>query len=171
VGDRAVTDSTPTEVTKLSQVSVVKTIYDDLPPTAQELIDTLFRKWGAKDYRKELLQKAEHVRPREQKRATAIKSDLAEIWKACREDGEAPDTEEVTTLWKQLRTLKAEILKGQNAKNCGPKARKEYSQAFKIYEEDEQALIETIKGEPIKPTKRLDPAVLARIELKRKSNN
>ena len=154
-----------------TQVAVEATIYDNLPPEAQELVDTLFRKWGAKDYRKELLQKAEHVRPREQKRASTLRSDLAEIWKACREHGEVPDAEEVQAMWTKLRALKAEILKGQNAKNCGPKARKEYNEAFKIYQEDEKGLIEVIKGEPIKPTKRLDPAVLARIELKRKSNN
>lgn len=149
---------------------VVKTIYDNSPAEVQVLIDTLFMKWGAKDYVTELLEKAKRVRPREQKRASNIKSDLSGIWKACREDGTAPNAENVQKLWGDLQTLNKEIRKGQNAKKCGPKDRKVYSQAFKLYQEDERGLAETIMGREIAPTKKLDPAVLARIEVRRKEN-
>lgn len=150
---------------------VVKTIYDDSSPEVQVLIDTLFSKWGAEDHRKVLLQKAERIRPREQKKAKRIRGDLTEIWKACREDGTAPDTEKVKQLWSDLQALNKEIRKGQTNKGCGPTQRRVYSDAFKMYMEDERGLLEKIKGEAIQPTAKLDPAVLARIEEKRKSKN
>ena len=149
---------------------VVKTIYDNSPAEVQVLVDTLFMKWGAEDYRQELLQKAKRVRPREQKKASNIKSELGEIWKACREDGTAPDTENVTKLWGNLQTLNKEIRKGQNNKNCGPKDRKVYAQAVELYREDERDLLEAIKGAGIVATKKLDPSILARIEVRRKEN-
>lgn len=151
------------------QAQIVSSIYDSSSPEVQELIDTLYRKWGAEDFRLELLQKAKRIRPREQTKATNIKSDLSDIWKACREDGTAPDTEQVTTLWTTLQALNKEIRKGQNDKHCGPKDRKVYSDAVKVYREDERALLVTLKGEDIQATKTLDPAVLARIEAKRKA--
>jgi len=149
---------------------VVKTIYDNSPAEVQVLVDTLFMKWGAEDFRTELLQKAKRVRPREQKRASSITSELGEIWKACREDGTAPDIENVQKLWGNLQTLKKEITKGQNDKNCGSKDRRVYSQAVELYREDERELLEAIRGAAIAPTKKLDPAILARIEVRRKEN-
>lgn len=149
-------------------VQIVKTIYDDSPAEVQVLVDTLFMKWGAEDFRQELLQKSKRVRPREQKKATNIKSELGEIWKACREDGTAPDTEKVTKLWADLQALNKEIRKGQANKKCGPTERGVYSQAVELYREDERVLLETIRGTTIVPTKKLDPSILARIEVRRK---
>ena len=149
---------------------VVKTIYDNSPAEVQVLIDTLFMKWGAEDFRDVLLEKAKRVRPREQKRAKNIRSELTEIWKECREDGAAPDTEKVTKLWTDLQALTKEIRKGQNNKDCGPKDRKVYSDAAKLYQEDERELVEAIRGKEIAPTKKLDPAILARIATRRKEN-
>ena len=148
---------------------VVKTIYDDSPAEVQALIDILFSKWGAEDFRQDLLEKAKRVRPREQKKAKTITDELREIWKACREDGTAPEVDEVMQYWTDLQLLKKEILKGQNAKKCGPKDRRVYSEAVKVYQEDERALLVTIRGQEIVATKKLDPTILARIEERRKA--
>lgn len=146
-----------------------KTIYDDSPAEVQALIELCFQKWGAEDYRLDLVEKAKRIRPREQKRLKTKQDALRDIWKAAREDGVAPDIAEVQKLWTESQALNKEIRKAQDKKNVGAKARRPYSEAVKLYREDERTLLVSIRGKEITPTKRLDPSILARIEVLRKA--
>lgn len=148
---------------------VVKAIYDDLPAEAQVLIDTLYMKWGAEDYAAILLKKAQRVLPKKQAKASEIASELSEIWKAVYEDGTPPDVERVKTLYAEAKILRKEVKDEQTKKGCAAKHRRVYNEAATVYEEDARALGVQITGKAVKATSKLDPAVLARIEERRKA--
>lgn len=150
---------------------IVKTIYESSAPEVQVLIDTMYSKYGALDYDEIMRKKAERVRPKERARAKSLREDLSEIWKECREDGTAPDTDKVQELWSNLQKANKEIRKGVRKKKLHAGARSVYKDAVKLYTEDERELLVAIKGLPVEATKKLNPAILARIQIRRKENS
>jgi len=153
-----------------ASAQVVKTIYDSSASEVQVLLDTLYSKYGAMDYGEILAQKAKRVRPKERAKAKTCRENLSEIWKDCREDGTAPDTDKVQELWSDLQKLNKEIRKGVRKKKLHAGARSVYRDAVKLYVEDERELMVEIRGLPVEATKKLNPAILARIETRRKEN-
>ena len=149
---------------------IVKTIYDSSAPEVQVLLDTLYSKYGASDYDAIMRKKALRVRPKERAKAKTIRSDLNEIWKDCREDGTAPNTDKVQEMWSNLQKLNKEIRKGVLKKKLHAEARSVYREAVELYVEYERELMEAIRGLPVEATKKLNPAILARIEIRRKEN-
>jgi len=134
----------------------------------EQIMANLDLAWAAGDYANTLKKKADITAVKLREARKKVQEQIRDVNKALWQQGVAPaDPAECVQLFESRRTITAQIADEVKKKGYAPEIRRNYRDAANLYMQDARKIREEQRGEPITPSKYIDPNMMARIIVER----